>query len=85
VDVALNIRYRGPNELPCHATYEKGEEMGWFEHGSTILVFAPPGIALCEGLASGQQVRMGEALLNTNDPAEKTQRSAAIGTTATTH
>ncbi|MDP3165168.1 MAG: phosphatidylserine decarboxylase, partial [Hydrogenophaga sp.] len=65
VDVALNIRYRGPNELPCRATYEKGEEMGWFEHGSTILVFAPPGITLCEGVTPGQHIRMGEALLST--------------------
>jgi phosphatidylserine decarboxylase len=64
VDVALNIRYRGPNELPCHATYEKGDEMGWFEHGSTILVFAPPGIALCDGLMTGQHIRMGEALFD---------------------
>ena len=64
VDVALNIRYQGPNELPCHATYEKGEEMGWFEHGSTILVFAPPGVTLNESAMTGQHIRMGEALFD---------------------
>lgn len=63
VDVALNAQYRGAHELPCAARYEKGEEMGWFEHGSTILVFAPPGFALCEGQGTGQRIRMGEALL----------------------
>ena len=30
----------GPNVIPC-APLRKGEEMGWFEHGSTIVVFAP--------------------------------------------
>ena len=36
----LKLTYRGPNRLPCDAAYAKGDEMGWFEHGSTILVFA---------------------------------------------
>lgn len=59
----LNTRYRGPDELPCDATYARGEEMGHFEHGSTILVFAPPGIALAPGVTSGQGIRMGRPLL----------------------
>lgn len=63
VDVALNAQYRGPRQLACHAGYEKGDEMGWFEHGSTILVFAPPGFALHEGVDTGHRIRMGEALL----------------------
>jgi phosphatidylserine decarboxylase len=41
----------------------KGEEMGWFEHGSTILVFAPAGFTLCPGLSEGMAIRMGQALL----------------------
>lgn len=63
VNVALNAQYRGPHELPCHARYDKGSEMGRFEHGSTILVFAPPGFALCDGVENGHRIRMGEALL----------------------
>ncbi len=35
VDVAMNLRYRGPNLIDCDATFVKGQEMGWFEHGST--------------------------------------------------
>ena len=65
VDVALNAQYRGPHELPCEASYDKGEEMGWFEHGSTILVLAPPGLALDPALRDGHRIRMGEALLQT--------------------
>jgi phosphatidylserine decarboxylase len=63
VDVLLNLRYKGPNEMPCDAAYVKGQEMGWFEHGSTILVFVPKGFALAEGIAPGVQIRMGQALL----------------------
>ncbi len=59
----LNTRYRGPDELPCRARYARGEEMGHFEHGSTVLVFAPPGVSLFPGVHTGQQIRMGQPLL----------------------
>lgn len=63
LDVPLNLRYRGPNELPCDAHYQRGEEMGWFEHGSTIIVLAPAGMSLLPGIACGRLLRMGEGLL----------------------
>jgi len=63
LDVPLNLRYRGPNHLSCAATLRKGEEMGWFEHGSTIIVFAPPGVTLCAALRQGTLIRMGQPLL----------------------
>jgi phosphatidylserine decarboxylase len=56
-------RQRGAAETPCRAPHAKGQEMGWFEHGSTILVFVPPGFALVEGVVPGVRVRMGQALL----------------------
>src|SRR5262245_21873288 len=59
----LHLRYRGPNVIRCSRGYQKGAEMGWFEHGSTILVFAPRGFALHEGLCEGMRLRMGEPLL----------------------
>ena len=63
VDVLLNLRYKGANEIPCDARYVKGQEMGWFEHGSTILLFMPPGYAMAQGLENGVRIRMGEPLL----------------------
>ena len=36
----------GAERIACDARLAKGEEMGWFEHGSTIIVFAPPGMTL---------------------------------------
>jgi phosphatidylserine decarboxylase len=64
--VPLNLRYRGPNELPCDTSCLKGQELGWFEHGSTILVFAPAGFTLTSGLATGQTIRTGQPLLVRN-------------------
>ncbi len=63
VDVLLHLRYRGPNTLPCDASLRKGEEMGWFQHGSTMIAFAPPGVQLCAGLRQGDVIRMGQPLL----------------------
>ena len=63
LNVLLHLRHRGPNVMPCNAVLEKGQEMGWFEHGSTIIVFAPPGFALCPGVTEGATIRMGEPLM----------------------
>jgi phosphatidylserine decarboxylase len=63
LDVLLHLRYRGPNVIPCDAALQRGEEMGWFEHGSTIIVFAPPGLSLADGVQEGALFRMGEVLL----------------------
>ena len=41
LDVLLHLRYHGPNVMPCDAALQRGEEMGWFEHGSTIIGLAP--------------------------------------------
>jgi phosphatidylserine decarboxylase len=47
----------------CNIALVKGAEMGWFEHGSTIIVLAPPGFALAEPLADGRAIRMGTPLM----------------------
>lgn len=59
----LDLRYRGPNRLPCDASFRKGDEMGYFQQGSTIIVFASRGFVPVAGIAHGVRVRMGQALL----------------------
>jgi phosphatidylserine decarboxylase len=66
LDVLLHMGYRGPNLIACDAAVRRGEEMGWFEHGSTIIVFTPPGICLAEGVKEGARLRMGQALLQSD-------------------
>ena len=63
LDVLLHLGRKGANEMPCSAPQVKGQEMGWFEHGSTIIVFVPRGFELAEGIAPGAQLRAGQALL----------------------
>jgi phosphatidylserine decarboxylase len=63
VNLLLHLRYRGPNEIACRADVAKGEELGWVQHGSTIIVFAPKGFALAEGIVPGARIRMGQALM----------------------
>jgi phosphatidylserine decarboxylase len=63
LDVRLHLKYRGPKRMPCDAQHSKGEEMGWFEHGSTIIVLAPAGLELAEKWRDGGRVRMGERLM----------------------
>jgi phosphatidylserine decarboxylase len=63
LDVRLHLNYRGPNVIPCDVAVRKGEELGWFEHGSTIIVFAPEGVSPAARIGEGGRVRMGEALM----------------------
>jgi phosphatidylserine decarboxylase len=63
LDVLLNPEYRGNAEIPCQASFRKGQEMGWFQHGSTIIVFAPKGVTLCDSVQEGAAIRMGRPLM----------------------
>jgi phosphatidylserine decarboxylase len=63
LDVLLHLRYRGSNEICCDASFKKGDEMGWFQHGSTIIVIAPAGYQLCESTAEGVPTRVGKGLM----------------------
>ncbi len=71
---ALDMHYRGPNDIACSARYARGEEMGYFQHGSTIIVFATPNYSLCEHTREGQRVAMGQALLHDTTASTTTQR-----------
>ena len=63
LNVRLHLRHRGPNVMRCEANLKKGEEMGWFEHGSTIIVLAPDHFEFCDNVAEGARIRAGEPLL----------------------
>jgi phosphatidylserine decarboxylase len=63
IDVALNLRYRGPNLIKCRASFFKGDEMGHFQHGSTIVVLATGGLEPSDSVREGETIQMGEPLL----------------------
>jgi phosphatidylserine decarboxylase len=70
LDALLHLGWSGPARMDCDAAYTKGQEMGWFEHGSTIIVFAPKGFSLAEGVESGVRIRMGQALMQLPKPCQ---------------
>jgi phosphatidylserine decarboxylase len=78
LDVLLHLRWKGPNEMPCRSAVAKGEELGWFEHGSTLIVFAPQGFDLAEGIAPGTRLRMGQPLLRMRAGPSEARPAAAM-------
>jgi phosphatidylserine decarboxylase len=84
LNVLLHLRYRGPNIIGCSAKFEKGEEMGWFEHGSTIIVFAPLGVAIDARLYTGQRIKVGESLCVIPRKSEHDEIGVKGGTAAIT-
>lgn len=63
LQTTLDLKYTGPNQLDCDASYQKGDELGYFQHGSTIILFATNHYELKQGLATNQRIQMGQALL----------------------
>ena len=62
-------RHARPVAYPCDVDVRKGEELGWFEHGSTIILLAPAHFEFCDDVKEGGRIRAGQPLLR-NDSAE---------------
>ena len=63
LDIPVDGRSRNWTARLGDVRLAKGQEMGWFEHGSTIIVLAPDGFSLRDDLATGTAIRMGAPLL----------------------
>ena len=63
LDVLLSLKHRGPNVMACDAPFAKGEAMGWFQHGSTVIVLAPASFSLCDSVREGAIIRVGQPLM----------------------
>jgi len=63
LDGVRDLRRLKRSVIPCDAPFGKGEEIGWFQHGSTIVLFAPDGFALCDQVSEGTMIRMGQPLM----------------------
>jgi phosphatidylserine decarboxylase len=63
VDLLRQPDRRGPRVIACDAALRKGEELGWFEHGSTVIVLAPDGFELAGGVRPGASIRTGRPLM----------------------
>ena len=63
LDTAKALRIGGPRTIRLDAPMRKGEDMGWFEHGSTIVMLVPPGFAFADGIETGHRLRAGQSLV----------------------
>jgi phosphatidylserine decarboxylase len=63
LDGVRDLRQLKRSVIPCRAPFAKGEEIGWFQHGSTIVLFAPDGFTLCDEVREGAVIRMGQPLM----------------------
>lgn len=60
----LQLRYRGPNLFHCSLEFNRGQEMGWFEHGSTLVLLLPASYAFEPDLQPGQVIRAGQRIMH---------------------
>lgn len=60
----LDMHYKGPQKIDCNVRFSKGEELGYFQHGSTIIVFATRDYDFSIGIESGQRINMGQPLMS---------------------
>jgi phosphatidylserine decarboxylase len=58
----LDLRYRGATEINCDERLTKGQELGFFENGSTILMFASGRFEFSSRVVEGSTIRVGEPL-----------------------
>ena len=63
LDGLLRDVCHGPLDVSCDAAFDKGDELGWFQHGSTILIFVPESFSFAEGIEEGRVLKMGQALM----------------------
>ena len=62
LDTARSLRVGGARTIPVQARIRKGEEMGYFEHGSTIVMLLPKGFRFAEGIETDVRIRARQAL-----------------------
>jgi phosphatidylserine decarboxylase len=70
INVLLHLRYKGANPISVDAHLHRGQEMGWFEHGSTIILLFPSGYQLAPTLGLGSIVKAGQALLKATEASQ---------------
>ena len=63
LDTVLDLKYQGPNQFSCDAAFSKGQEMGYFQHGSTIIMFATSEFDMDTTVKEGGKIRLGQPLL----------------------
>ena len=64
---SFHSRYSGAETITCDLNFEKGQELGWFEHGSTILIFVPKEFKFADDIHEGMPLQMGKTIFKIPD------------------
>jgi phosphatidylserine decarboxylase len=75
VTTALNLKHRGIRDIPCDARFSKGDELGYFENGSTIVLFASQQFEFAPTVVEGATIRVGEPLMTCPLPISLTREN----------
>ncbi len=78
LNTLFHTRYKGQTDFACNVAFEKGQELGWFEHGSTIIVFAPEGFTLANQILPGAQIKMGSPLMQLPTDTQDNQSKVGV-------
>lgn len=54
-----------PGRIRCRVSLARGEEMGYFQHGSTIVALAARGVGLSDHISEGARLHVGQPLWQT--------------------
>ena len=72
IPTPLSLRYRGATEIPCDARFVKGQELGYFENGSTIVMFVSDDFEFSTNVVEGSTIRVGDPLFTHAVPISQT-------------
>src|SRR5262249_777353 len=73
VPTTLNLKYGGATEIPCDASFIKGRELGYFENGSTIVMFASSDFEFSDNVVEGSIIRSCDRLFTHSAPISQTR------------
>lgn len=62
LDTVKLLRERAEPIVTCDVALTQGAEIGWFEHGSTIVLLLPAPFMVADGVTTGDRVRAGDVL-----------------------
>lgn len=63
INVTLNARTKGTAVFHCDSSVKKGEELGWFEHGSTIIMLVSDEFEFCDNVVESSRLKVGQPLM----------------------
>ena len=74
----LSLDYKGNNEISYVRSFQRGEHIGHFEHGSTIVLLTSKHFSFMPSIKEGSIIRMGQALMRPNQLNHQQQKGSSL-------